>query len=207
MSDQKANGSTLPAVFTFGETNKVRIINKDDKPWFHASDVCSILEIGDTRRAVERLDDDEKMKQLGVKLQVETKLNNKSWFVNESGLYNLIFRSNKPEAKQFRKWVTNVVLPVIRMRGYYGVAPFATVTLKGREWVCEYDYCKAIEKSRQSFYARKYFYPTEYMCIHGTWYMSSDLFNLVLMQNKAKNKRAELAERTTTYQLNFSKLL
>lgn len=42
------------------------------------------------------------------------------WFINESGLYNLIFRSNKPEAKTFRKWVTSEVLPAIRRTGSYG---------------------------------------------------------------------------------------
>lgn len=117
MSTPKSNaGNTLPTVFSYGEHSKLRTIHLNDHPWFMASDVCKVLEISDTRRAVERLEDDEKTKTPGVKLRVSTK---EVWLINESGLYNLIFRSNKQEAKQFRKWVTSEVLPSLRQHGTY----------------------------------------------------------------------------------------
>jgi len=108
------NGSNLPSVFTFGEKNQVRIIN-NNQPWFAATDICKTLGIKNTSKVIERLDDDERYK-FNIGRQGET------WFVNESGLYNLIFRSDKPEAKLFRKWVTNEVLPQLRQTGNYGVA-------------------------------------------------------------------------------------
>lgn len=104
-------------VFDF-EDNAVRVIEKDGEPWFVAADVCRVLDIKNSRDAVADLDDDEKgvvnTDTLGGKQEMRV--------INESGLYNLIFRSRKPEAKKFRKWVTAEVLPSIRKTGMY-VAP------------------------------------------------------------------------------------
>ncbi len=78
MSTQKANGSTLPAVFTYGENNKVRIINRDELPWFAATDVCKTLSIQNASQVIKRLDDDERsIFDIGRQ--------GKTWFVNESG--------------------------------------------------------------------------------------------------------------------------
>lgn len=88
-----------------------------DQPWFVAMDVCSSLRISRTNDAVQKLDDDEKLMRK-VSASGQDRL---MWTVNESGLYNLIFRSNKAEAKAFRKWVTAEVLPAIRKTGFYGV--------------------------------------------------------------------------------------
>ena len=85
------------------------------EPWFVAKDVCDVLELSDVNKSVTRLDDDEKLiRKIFVSGQ-----NREMWTVNESGLYNLIFRSTKPQAKVFRKWVTTEVLPSIRKYGYY----------------------------------------------------------------------------------------
>ena len=101
-------------VFDF-EDNAVRVIDRDGEPWFVAADVCRILDIKNSRDAVADLDDDEKgvanTDTLGGKQEMRV--------INESGLYNLIFRSRKPEAKKFRKWVTAEVLPSIRKTGMY----------------------------------------------------------------------------------------
>lgn len=95
--------------------NQVRTIQKDGEPWFVLKDVCSILEINNNRMAADRLDADEK----GVS-QIDTLGGKQSMTViNESGLYNVILRSDKPEAKPFRKWVTSEVLPSIRKTGVY----------------------------------------------------------------------------------------
>lgn len=87
----------------------------DGEPYFVAKDVCSILGISNHNDVVGRLDDDERRGSVMPTpsgRQIMT-------IVNESGLYNLIFRSNKPEAKSFRKWVTSEVLPTLRRTGRY----------------------------------------------------------------------------------------
>lgn len=100
-------------------TNAIRIVMKDDDPWFVAADVCTALGIGNVTNAVRSLDDDEatlyKIKGSFNNAIQERKVN----IVNESGLYALIMKSNKPEARKFRKWVTSEVLPSIRKTGQY----------------------------------------------------------------------------------------
>ena len=94
---------------------EVRTIQKDGEPWFVLKDVCNVLHIGNSRDVVARLDQDEKgvgqIDTLGGKQEMT--------IINESGLYNVILRSDKPEAKPFRKWVTSEVLPTIRRHGMY----------------------------------------------------------------------------------------
>ena len=94
---------------------EVRTIQKDGEPWFVMKDVCNVLHIGNSRDVVARLDQDEKgvgqIDTLGGKQEMT--------IINESGLYNVILRSDKPEAKPFRKWVTSEVLPTIRRHGMY----------------------------------------------------------------------------------------
>lgn len=115
-------GETAMQVYTFNETDiSIRIQNIDGNPWFVAKDLCDALELNDVRRAVEPLDDDEKL--TGEILQSGQR--RLMWLVNESGMYSLVIRSNKPEAKKFRKWVTNEVLPSIRRTGSYTVQPTA----------------------------------------------------------------------------------
>ncbi len=101
--------------FDFAGHN-VRIVMKDGEPWFVLRDICDALEIVQTAKAVQKLDEDEvhKMHVIdGLGRAQETIL------INESGLYVTVIRSNKPQAKPFRKWVTSEVLPSIRKNGYY----------------------------------------------------------------------------------------
>lgn len=110
-----------PSVFRFEETTPIRVITKENEPWFVAKDVCDVLGILQPVRAVENLDSDEVNKthvtdSLGR--QQET------YIINESGLYALVIRSNKPNARKFRKWITSEVLPAIRKTGRYA-APSA----------------------------------------------------------------------------------
>lgn len=103
-------------VFTFNASNQnIRAQMKDGEPWFVAKDVCDALEIENNRNATARLDDDEK----GVSIVRTSSGDQQMTIVNESGLYNLIFQSRKPEAKAFRKWVTSEVLPTLRKTGRY----------------------------------------------------------------------------------------
>ena len=102
-------------IFKYEENKLVRTLNQNGEPWFVLKDVCGILSIGNAADVYARLDEDEK----GVG-QVDTLggLQRMS-IISESGLYNVILRSDKPEAKPFRKWVTAVVLPSIRKNGGY----------------------------------------------------------------------------------------
>lgn len=96
-------------------SNEVRTIKQDGEPWFVLKDVCQILGLGTPAKVAERLDPDEK----GVN-QIHTPGGKQEMTcINESGLYNVILRSDKPEAKPFRKWVTSEVLPAIRRHGAY----------------------------------------------------------------------------------------
>lgn len=98
-------------------TNAIRIVMKDDDPWFVAADVCAVLGIKNTTQALSMLDKDEySMFYIGYS---GTRGNPNANAVNESGLYSLVLRSNKPEARKFRKWVTAEVLPSIRKTGQY----------------------------------------------------------------------------------------
>ncbi|MCZ4053246.1 hypothetical protein NAI64_05835 [Oxalobacter sp. OxGP1] len=108
--------ATSVASFSF-ENFPVRAINRNGEIWFVAADVCAVLDIKNPRDAVSTLDDDEK--DVGITDTLGGK--QKSTIINESGLYALILRSRKPEAKRFRKWVTSEVLPAIRKTGSYSL--------------------------------------------------------------------------------------
>lgn len=105
------NNSQL-SVFKFEETALVRSIIKNGDPWFVAKDICDVLGLSNPTVALNALDQDERSKFL-LGRQGETNI------INESGLYALIFRSNKPNARKFRKWITSEVLPSIRKTGKY----------------------------------------------------------------------------------------
>lgn len=115
--ESRAQASSGQAkVFTFNASNKnIRVQMKDGDPWFVAKDVCDALEIENNRNATARLDEDEK----GVSIVRTPSGEQQMTIVRESGLYNLIFQSRKPEAKAFCKWVTSEVLPSIRKTGRY----------------------------------------------------------------------------------------
>lgn len=91
---------------------QIRMTMVDDEPMFCLADVCKALELSNSRIVADRLDEDERRK-LDLPRQGVT------WFVTESGLYAVILRSDKPNAKKFRKWVTSEVLPSIRKHGAY----------------------------------------------------------------------------------------
>lgn len=97
------------------ENNDVRTVDMNGEPWFVLKDVCAVLGISKYRDVADRLDSDERgpvrVDTLGGAQEMTA--------VNESGLYNVILRSDKPEAKPFRKWVTSEVLPSIRKHGAY----------------------------------------------------------------------------------------
>lgn len=111
--------ATAIASFAYKRMGEVRTATVDGEPWFCLNDVCEVLLIANPRNVSTRLDPDEKgvcyLDTLGGKQGLT--------FVNESGLYAVILRSDKPEAKPFRKWVTSEVLPAIRQTGRYESEP------------------------------------------------------------------------------------
>jgi prophage antirepressor-like protein len=92
-------------------------IEIDNEIWFVASEVCKLLDIKNASDAVSRLDDDEKQTSVIPISGQNRKVN----LISESGLYALVFRSSKPSAKKFRKWVTKEVIPAIRKTGSFGI--------------------------------------------------------------------------------------
>lgn len=104
-------------VFNY-QSNEVRTVMKSGEPWFVLKDVCGVLGVIDHKSVVRRLDDDEKGVAQILPLSGKGGVQ-ETTIINESGLYNVILRSDKPEAKPFRKWVTSEVLPSIRKTGQY----------------------------------------------------------------------------------------
>lgn len=119
----------LVKVFNFNENQPLQVESIQGQPFFVAKDICDILGLDHVHKATRRLDDDEK---LNGKIFRSGQSRN-VLMVNESGLYALIMRSSKPEAKKFRKWVTSEVLPAIRQNGHYGVDPDVDPRIEGLE--------------------------------------------------------------------------
>ena len=117
------------SILQWKEGASVRMQMIKDEPWFMAKDVCEILGLNNVSQALTQLDADEKH---GIITNDVTGRNQEIRFVNESGMYALIFQSRKPQARAFRKWVTGEVLPSLRKYGYY-VAPGAQLTDEQRE--------------------------------------------------------------------------
>lgn len=102
-------------VFKHESFGNVRVIERGGEPWFVAADVCRALGVSNNRDAVAKLDDDEK----GVAPTDTLGGQQKMVIINEPGLYSLVLGSRKPEAKEFKRWVTHEVIPAIRKHGAY----------------------------------------------------------------------------------------
>lgn len=110
------------ATFDFNET-PVRVVQRGGEPWFVAADVCRVLDIQNPSDALKALDeadlDSSEVRSESTNGVEQRRAVN---IVNESGLYQLVFSSRKPEAKAFKRWVTKEVLPAIRKTGRYTAA-------------------------------------------------------------------------------------
>lgn len=102
-------------IFNNEKFGMVRTVYQNGEPWFIARDVCECLSIGKYRDAVSRLEEDER-----GSVEMDTPGGRQSLSaVNEYGLYSLVLSSRKPEAKEFKRWITHVVIPAIRKTGGY----------------------------------------------------------------------------------------
>lgn len=115
---EPASALSSPALFTFPETGqRVRVVEgPDGEPWFVARDVCDCLELVNTTRALCELDDDEK-----CELSEFESSGRRPLIISEPGLYSLILRSRKPQARTFKRWITHDVLPTLRRTGHYSM--------------------------------------------------------------------------------------
>ena len=109
---------SAPSIWTAPSGDTIRTVEVDGAVWFVAADVCRELDLGNTTMALGRIDYDdisstEVTDSMGRAVHVRS--------VNESGLYELVLGSRKPEARAFRRWVTAEVIPEIRRTGTYGV--------------------------------------------------------------------------------------
>ena len=106
-------------IFENPEFGRVRTVSVDNEPWFFAKDVCDALSVA-TNHVRESLDEDEvsnlRTTEIGPEFGGKAPL-----IVSEAGLYSLILKSRKPEAKAFKRWITHEVIPAIRKTGGYQV--------------------------------------------------------------------------------------
>lgn len=109
----KEDMSNEVQIFSFEGVAEVRTVEIDGEPWFVAGDVCRALGISDVSTALSRLNEAD----TGSTRVRSGNQNRNVKIVNESGLYDLVLDSRKPEAKSFRRWVTAEVLPTIRKTG------------------------------------------------------------------------------------------
>lgn len=127
------------SIFHF-QGSEVRIVNVNDEPWFVAKDVCALLDLSNVGQALSSLDEDEKStidpniiivdvgfdrvmaaagKNVRAVIPEAGQGGRPLSLINEPGIYSLVLRSRKPEAKAFKRWVTHEVLPSIRKHGGY----------------------------------------------------------------------------------------
>lgn len=124
-------------------SKQVRTIIKDSEPWFVAKDVCNILEINPSeavkgrkdRNFEDGLDVDEYRDDIDIVDSIGRR--QKALAVNEAGLYSLILKSRKPEAKQFKRWVTHEVIPSIRKYGLYATPDTVEKILENPDYMIE----------------------------------------------------------------------
>ena len=116
-------------VFQNEAFGNVRVIKKGGQPWWVLADVCRALGLSNPTRVAQRLDSDEKLK-IDPNLELGSRSNTPVTIISESGLYAVILRSDKPQARDFRKWITACVIPAIRQHGAY-VTPEALAQMRG----------------------------------------------------------------------------
>ena len=104
-------------VFSY-EGSEIRTVQLGGEPWWVLKDICDVLELSNPSVIADRLDDDEKAK-VDPKQYLGSRSNEPATVISESGLYNVILLSRKPEAKKFKRWITHEVLPTIRKHGAY----------------------------------------------------------------------------------------
>ena len=133
--------------FAFDE-HLVRAVEKDGEPWFVGKDICAALAIRDYHQALETIDDDER-----GGCSVPTPSGDQTMIVvSEPGVYRLVFRSRKPEAERFKRWLAHEVLPALRRTGHYGQGfaepPLPDTALAAEPLGAKVDFLRWVQKGR-----------------------------------------------------------
>lgn len=102
-------------IFQNAQFGKLHIVERNGEPWFFTKDICDILNLGNPRSSVALLDADEK----GVHIMDTPGGRQEVSIVSEPGMYSLVLKSRRPEAKEFKRWITHEVIPSIRKHGAY----------------------------------------------------------------------------------------
>ena len=102
-------------IFKNEKFGKLHIVERNSEPWFFTKDICDILNLGNPRSSVALLDADEK----GVHIMDTPGGRQEVSIVSEPGMYSLVLKSRRPEAKEFKRWITHEVIPSIRKHGAY----------------------------------------------------------------------------------------
>lgn len=188
----------ISEVFTFKPSNapvRVQVINEE--PWFCGKDVCESLGVRNHTDSLGRLDEDEKRGST-----IPTPGGNQTlMFVSESGLYNLIFQSRKPEAKAFRKWVTSEVLPALRRTGSYGVGPAKVLQKYGVQGVVYdgrvlYPYADIVRalggSARGGTTSRRNKYPQHFCKLYGRNFITQQYVEQLARYYKSRTSQLAL---------------
>lgn len=191
------------------EDFSVRVVLIDGEPWWVAKDVCDALGLTNVSQAMAYLDEDEKTSVQGGVISNDPRLTSANvWLISEAGLYSLILRSRKPEAKTFKRWVTHDIIPSVRKTGSYSVAPALTgkellaaavleaqATLAAREErILELESAVEVLEPKGEFY-------DELMSADGT-YSWQAVADIIRWQGKGRNHMMEELRRQGIVQNN-----
>ena len=131
------------------KNNKVRVQRDSDVIWFCLKDVCSILDLSNTSRVADRLN----QKGVTTSYTLTKGGNQKLTYINESNLYKVIFQSRKPQAEEFTEWVTGEVLPTIRKTGSYSLKDSYMIEdpiERAKRWIEEQEERKTLENENKA---------------------------------------------------------
>jgi len=152
-------------IFKNNEFGAVRVLrDENNEPWFVGKDVCDILGYSNPKDAIAKHIDPEDKKILrSQNATLENIPNRGITIINESGLYSLILKSKLPQAKKFKRWVTNEVLPAIRKYGMYMTnSVIETIHKNPREFLkLVQNYVEAVEKINLLTHSKKTYTTTE----------------------------------------------
>lgn len=132
-------------VFKNEQFGEVRTVLIGGEPWFIANDVLRVLAVSNSKDALRTLDDDEKS---GVDIIDPHGRKQKTNCISEAGLYSIILRSRKPEAKAFKRWITHEVIPTIRKTGGYMTDSLLERIQKEPAVIVEFAQALILEKNR-----------------------------------------------------------
>lgn len=133
-------------IFNF-DGSQVRTFLINEEPYFAGKDVAEILGYQNSSKAIkDHVDDEDKLNNVSL-----SSLGQRGgWLINESGVYSLVFGSKLEKAKEFKRWVTNEVLPSIRKRGMYATPQTAEKILEDPDFLI-----KALQDLKQEREKRK----------------------------------------------------